>query len=115
MPYKRQRAHTPPALSYPFHKGKAKDRREELEVERGLRSPKDNEKFNHLFVCLAFVDCKDGTMYTDLRGKFPMKVLRGQRPTSSSVTGRATLSLPRPSITTQRSGLWEYLKQMWSV
>ncbi len=42
-----------------------------------MAPPAEKEKFNHLFCDFTYVDHKDGTMYTDLTGKFPIRSMVG--------------------------------------
>lgn len=48
-----------------------------IETERDFHPPREQEKMNHLFARLAYVDRRDGTIYTDLTGKFPIKSIEG--------------------------------------
>ena len=53
-------------------KTKMKDNLESIEVKRCINPPLEQEKVNQLFASLVYIDKKDGIIYTDLTGNFPV-------------------------------------------
>ena len=37
-----------------------------------MNPPEENERMNQIFMTLGYVDKKEGTIYADLTGKFPI-------------------------------------------
>ena len=53
---------------------------ESIELKRDIHPPKEPHedcKQNHLFLTLGYLDPKEGTIYGDLTGNFPMRSLDG--------------------------------------
>ena len=46
---------------------------ESIEVKRCINPPLEQEKMNHLFASMVYVNKKDGIMYTYLTGNFPVQ------------------------------------------
>mgnify|MGYP003325311313 CR=1 FL=1 len=58
-------------------KEKIKDKLDDLETDRDINPPQENEKFNQLFCYAGSIDRKAGTIYVDLTGNFPLRSLDG--------------------------------------
>ena len=50
---------------------------ERIETERDINPPRVQEKDNHLFCYTATIDPKEGTIYTDFTGTFPIRSVDG--------------------------------------
>eukprot|EP00978_Attheya_sp_CCMP212_P029499 scaffold104960_cov29-Attheya_sp.AAC.2 len=50
-----------------------------IEYERDINPPKATEKYDQLFIALGALDPKEGTIYADLTGNFPITSLDGTR------------------------------------
>lgn len=77
VPGDRQRPHAPPAPGHSLYQRKNKRKIRGPRNSEGFLPTKENEKVNHLFARLACIDRRDGTIYTDLMGKFPIKSIEG--------------------------------------
>ena len=44
-----------------------------------MNPPKEREKWNQLFMTMEIINIKDGTIYTDLTGKFPITSMNGMQ------------------------------------
>ena len=51
---------------------KIKDALEQIETARCMNPPEEQERMNQIFMTLGYVDKKEGTIYADLTGKFPI-------------------------------------------
>ena len=56
---------------------KMNDVMESIVVEECINPPSKQEKMNQLFANMAYIDKKDGIMYTDLTGNFPVRSIEG--------------------------------------
>ena len=50
-----------------------------IETRRCMNPPKEREKRNQLFITMGMINKKDGTIYADLRGKFPITSMNGMQ------------------------------------
>ena len=50
---------------------------ETIETEQCINPPMEEEEMNQLFACHAWINHKDGTVYTDYTGKFPIRSMDG--------------------------------------
>ena len=53
-------------------KDKIKDALENIETAQCMKPPKEKERMNQIFMTLGYVDKKEGTIYVELTGKFPI-------------------------------------------
>jgi len=52
---------------------------ESIETEREFHPPMEKEKFNQLFCFVGMIDKKDGTIYVDNTGNFPITSIDGMK------------------------------------
>ena len=50
---------------------------ESIAVKQCINPPLEQEKMNQLFASMAYIDKKDGIMYTDLTGNFLVRSIKG--------------------------------------
>ena len=50
---------------------------ERIETERCMHPPQETETMNQLFMTMGYVDKKQGTVYADLTGRFPITSIEG--------------------------------------
>ena len=50
---------------------------ESIAVKQCINPPLEQEKMNQLFASMAYIDKKDGIMYTDLTDNFPVRSIEG--------------------------------------
>ena len=50
-----------------------------IETQRCMNPPKEREKWNQLFTTTGMINKKDGTVYADLTGKFPITSINGMQ------------------------------------
>ena len=60
-------------------KEKLKDALEKIETERDMNPPVEKEQANQLFCFMGKVDKKDGTIYVDNTGNFPITSIDGMK------------------------------------
>ena len=58
-------------------KDKIKDALENIETARCMNPPEEKEMMNQIFMTLGYVDKKEGKIYADLTGKFPISLIHG--------------------------------------
>ena len=58
-------------------KQKLRDNTESIEVKHCINPPLEQKKVNQLFASMTYIDKKDGIMYTDLTGNFPVRSIEG--------------------------------------
>ena len=58
-------------------KYKIKDALEKIETAWCMNQPEEKERMNQIFMKLGYVDKKEGTIYADLTGKFPITSIHG--------------------------------------
>jgi hypothetical protein len=51
---------------------------DKIETARDMHPPQEQESMNHLFCYTGSLDNKDGTIYVDFTGKFPIRSLDGK-------------------------------------
>ena len=54
-----------------------KDKLEAINMERDIHPPIEWEKINHIFTSIAKVENKDGKIYVDNTGNFPIRSIEG--------------------------------------
>ena len=75
---------------------------EDIKYQRDMHPPLEQEKRNQLFSYVETLDKKDGRVYTDLTGRFPLRSADGMSPCSSCTTGRQMQSW-RPQSRMQKT------------
>ena len=50
-----------------------------IETQRCMNPPKEREKWNQLFMTMGMITKKDGTIYADLTGNFPITSINGMQ------------------------------------
>ena len=50
---------------------------ESIEVKMYINLPSEQEETNHLSTIMVYIDKKDGIIYTDLTGNFPVRIIDG--------------------------------------
>ena len=58
-------------------KDKIKDALEKIKTARCMNPPEEKERMNRIFMTLGYVDKREGTIYADLTGKFPITSIHG--------------------------------------
>ena len=58
-------------------KERIKDALEKIELDRDINPPQENEKNNQIFCYKGGINTKDGTIYVDFTGKFPIRSMDG--------------------------------------
>ena len=69
-------------------KQKVRDDLGSMEVEKCINPPLEQEKMNHLFARMAYVEKQCGIIYTDLTGKFPVRSIDGHTAFSHCMIGQ---------------------------
>ena len=59
------------------NRDKIKDALEHIEIARCMNPPEEKERMNQIFMILGCEDKKEGTIYADLTGKFPITSIHG--------------------------------------
>ena len=54
-----------------------KEKLEVIDMERDIHPPVEQDKINHIFISIAKVYKKDGTVYVDNTGNFPIRSIEG--------------------------------------
>ena len=60
---------------------------ESIAVKQCTNPPLEKEKMNQLYASMAYIGKKDGIMYTDLTGNFPVRSTEGYTDFSYYMTG----------------------------
>ena len=58
-------------------KDKIKDASKQIETAQCMNPSEEQERMNQIFMTLGYVDKKEGTIYADLTGKFPITSIHG--------------------------------------
>ena len=58
-------------------KDRIKDALENIDSARCMNPPEEKERMNQIFMTLGYVDKKEGTIYAELTGKFPITSIHG--------------------------------------